>query len=206
VQQARAAGVVSDRLRLVDATHVLARVDLFGPHQKKKKIRHKSGKGEPPQLPGSPDPDAAFGHKTADKGFYSYTAHVGTDADSSIITDLRVTPGNYDDGSELPWLISEHPPEAVTADKGYDYRNNHNHCKKLGIKDAIILKGEKITPLPELAKQRKKIERTFAVMKQWHGMARARYWGLQNMTIQVLMTAIVINCRNLVNIRELSMV
>ena len=205
VQQARASGVVSDRLRLVDATHIHARVDLFAPQKNTRKNKRKGGKGKPPKLPGSPDPDAAFGHKTPDKGFYGYKAHVGTDADSSIITDLRVTPGNYDDGTELPWLIHEHPPEALTADKGYDYRNNHNHCKKLGIKDAIIRKGNKITPLPELAKQRKKVERTFAVMKQWHGMAKARYWGLPNVTIQALMTAIVMNCRNLVKIQELRM-
>ena len=196
VRLARGKGVVSNKLRLVDATHVRARVDLFGPHKKKKNKSKGSGKG--PTLPGSPDPDATFGHKSATKPFYGYKTHIGTDADSGIITDLRVTPGNYDDGSELPWLICHDPPEAVCADKGYDYRNNHNHCKQLGIIDGIIRKGNKTQPPKAITRQRYKVERTFAEMKQWHGLARARWWGLAKMAIQAAMTAMVVNCKRMV--------
>jgi len=197
VRQARESGVVSDRLRLVDATHVQARVDLFGPHQKDRKGRPAGGGGEGPTLPGSPDPDATFGRKSSKKGFYGYKTHIGTDADSGIITDLRVTPGHYDDGHEFPFLIRDHPPEAVCADKGYDYRNNHNHCRALGINDGILRRGKKEQPPKERITERYKVERTFAEMKQWHGLSRARWWGLGKMRIQALMTALVLNCKRL---------
>ena len=200
VKQARNQGVVSDRLRLVDATHVRARVDLFGKWRKKKGKGSGGGKG--PTLPGSPDPDAAFGHKSATKAFYGYKAHIGADADSRIITDLRVTPGNYDDGSELPHLICDHPPEAVTADKGYDYRNNHNHCTKLHVQDAIIRKGKRSTQHRNLAKERPQVERLFAEMKQWHGLGQARYRTVGRMAIQALMTALVLNCKRLVALAD----
>lgn len=199
VRLARFNGIISDNLRLIDATHIRARVDLFGKWKKKNK---ETGSGKGPTLPGSPDSDAAFGHKSATKRFYGYKTHIGADSDSGLITNLRVTPGNYDDGSELPHLIHEYPPRAVTADKGYDYRNNHNHCEKLKIQDAIITKRNRTKPPKELTRQRPRVERIFAEMKQWHGLGQARYWGLEKMMIQSVMTALVLNCRRLVQLAE----
>ena len=204
VAQARRAGIISDELRLVDATDVRARVDLFGPHQRNRDKRsdgHGGGGGKP-TLPNSPDPDAAFGAKSSQKKFYGYKTHIGSDYDSGLITDLRVTPGNYDDGSEFPWLICEHPPGAVTADKGYDYRNNHNHCVKLGIIDGIIRKRNQDQPPKEITRLRKQVERHFAEMKQHHRLGLARYWGLGKMLIQGAMTALVVNCKRMVNLRR----
>lgn len=201
VDQARSAGVITDRLRLVDATDVRARVDLFGPHQRRKN-KDSGGGGKGPTLPNSPDPDAAFGAKSSKKKFYGYKTHIGADRDSGLITDLRVTPGNYDDGSEFPWLIVDHPPDAVTADKGYDYRNNHNHCKKLKIEDGIIRKRNQAQPDEALRRQRPRVERHFAEMKARHGLGQARFWGLAKMRIQGLMTGLVVNCKRMVALQR----
>ncbi len=73
-------------------------------------------------------------------------------------------------------------PEGVTADKGYDSEENIED-----IRDA-------------LKKKRPSIEHKFAEGKKYHGMGRARYWGLDKMRIQVFMTAIAINLKRMVRL------
>ena len=65
VTQAWGAGLISDRLRIIDATHLAAKVDLF---------RLPLTPAETPlaQAPGSPDSDARFGRKSATKSCYGY--------------------------------------------------------------------------------------------------------------------------------------
>jgi len=196
VSQAREQKLITDNLRIIDSTHIHARVDLFGPHPTTKDQMQPRDKG--PTLPGSPDPDATFGRKSATKGFYGFKGHFGSDADSRMMTDVRVTPGHCDDGSEFPHLIKNHPPEAATADKAYDSRNNHNHCRKQRVVDAIIPKKHRYPVDAQLTKRRKEIEPRFAEMKKQHGMNQARYWGLPKVTLQIMATALVVNCKRMV--------
>ena len=37
-------------------------------------------------------------------------------------------------------------------------------------------------------------------MKRFHGMARARYWGLPKVNVQFIITAIVVNVKRLANV------
>ena len=52
----------------------------------------------------------------------------------------------------------------------------------------------------EALKKRKGIERKFGEVKKWHGLRRARYRGKWRVTIQLLMTFIVVNIKRMVNI------
>jgi len=66
--------------------------------------------------------------------------------------------------------------------------------KRTGIqelKSEIIKNGKEGLP---------KIERKFAELKRYHGMAAARYWGLTKMSIQNLMTAITCNLKRMVKL------
>jgi IS5 family transposase len=49
-------------------------------------------------------------------------------------------------------------------------------------------------------KQRAHIEPKNAEMKRFHGMARARYWGLPKVNVQFIITAIVVNVKRLANV------
>ncbi|MDO8727925.1 MAG: IS1182 family transposase [Candidatus Methanoperedens sp.] len=49
-------------------------------------------------------------------------------------------------------------------------------------------------------KERAHIEPKHAEMKRFHGMARARYWGLPKVNIQFIITAIVVNVKRLANV------
>ena len=89
------------------------------------------------------DPDAKWGakHKRKFKDehgepkeqleyFYEYKAQVSLNAESGMITNLFVTPGNAYDGHKLPELVNRDlelglPIDTVAADRGYDNGNNH---------------------------------------------------------------------------------
>ncbi len=49
-------------------------------------------------------------------------------------------------------------------------------------------------------KERAHIEPKNAEMKRFHGMARARYWGLPKVNVQFIITAIVVNVKRLANV------
>jgi transposase len=44
------------------------------------------------------------------------------------------------------------------------------------------------------------MEPKYSEMKHPHGMERARYWGLERVTIQALLTAIVVNLKNFIRL------
>jgi IS5 family transposase len=194
VEKARDKGLISDRLSIVDSTHVKAKVDTF-------KMNSKPD--------GSPDKDARYGYKSRNKPFFGYKAHASLDSDSEIITRVETTPGNTFDGKEFPMLV-ESKSKMATADKGYDSKKNHRLLKRKGITSAIIPKKnsksrrlKKQQTKPEIAaaqKERPKVERKFAELKRFHGLEKARYWGLGKMAIQFLMVTIACNVKRMVKL------
>lgn len=195
ITQGRQAGLVSDRLQIIDATHLQAKADLF-------RLPEPPSDTPSAVAPGSPDPDARFGRKSKNKSFYGYKEHMGIDADSELVTAVSVTPGNVADSEMLGPLIDPHARE-VTADKGYDTDANHQRLKHSGQRSRIIIKDNRTNPEvigqanPQSQRERPNIERKFAEQKNCHGLAKARYWGLAKVTIQVLLTCIVVNCKKL---------
>ena len=195
IKQAREAGLVHDRLRIIDATHLQAKVDLFR--------LPSAPPGTPPsEAPGSPDPDARFGRKSVKQSFYGYKEHVAIDADSELITAVAVTPGNVADSEVFEPLVDPQAQE-VTADKGYDTNANHQKLKAGGQRSSIIVKKNRTNSEiigqanRNSQRERPNIERKFAEQKKYHGLGTARYWGLAKVTIQALLTCIVVNCKRL---------
>ncbi len=197
IQRAREAGLVSDRLCIIDATHLQAKADLFRLPQ-------------PPDTPaadapGSLDADARFGRKSEKRSFYGYKEHIAIDADSELITAVAVTPGNVADSEEFIALIDPHAQE-VTADKGYDTNANHQRLKDNAQRSSIIVKKNRTNTEilgqanPDSQRERSNIERKFAEQKNYHGLSQARYWGLAKVTMQVLLTCIVVNCKKIVRL------
>lgn len=198
VHQAREAGLVDEKLQIIDATHLKAKVDLF-------RLPPPPPESPSAKAPGSPDPDARFGRKSDATGFYGYKEHMGTDAATGIITGLKVTPGNVADSQVFSGLVDPQARE-VTADKGYDTNANHRYLLRHGQRSSIIIKNNRVDPQiigradPQSQRKRPNIERKFAEQKQYHGLAKARYWGLGKVTIQALMSAIVVNCKRIANL------
>jgi IS5 family transposase len=195
VAQARERGFITDRLHIIDATHIAAKVDLF-----RLKKEHREDDDDDHYVDRhSPDPDARFGRKNKKKSFYGYKAHEVQDADSELIVQVKTTPGNVHDGTQLPELVDDRAGEA-TGDKAYDSEANHAHLAQVGVASGIIRRHRR-PGRPRLSRrERPKIERKFSEGKNRHGLAQARYWGLARVSIQVFMVALVSNLKRLVKL------
>lgn len=194
VSLAREEGLISDRLSIVDSTHVKAKVDTFKMQSKPERVK---------------DKDARYGYKTHNKPFFGYKSHTGIDADSELITKVETTPGNVHDGAMFRKVVDD-KSQMVTADKAYDSKKNHRLLKRKKKTSAIIIKKNRRSKrlkknqmkaeVQAAQRERPKIERKFAELKRFHGLAVARYWGLAKMSIQNLMTAITCNLKRMVKL------
>ena len=189
VELTREVGLVDDRLTIIDSTHVTANVDVGRLKQHKQDDDDNSYVDRH-----SPDPDARFGRKSKTKGFYGYKDHVAIDADSSIITAIRTTPGNVPDRDMFIPLITGQP-RAATADKAYDAAPNWSYLESRSIQAAIIPMERSRGRPPSVERQRSWIERKFAELKRYHGKRRCRWIGLLKATIQALLTCAAVNLK-----------
>ncbi|MGA8140288.1 MAG: IS5 family transposase [Desulfobaccales bacterium] len=191
VEQARNRDFITDRLHIIDSTHIIARVDLF---RLKKEHKDKGDDDGHYVDRHSPDPDARFGRKSKKKSFYGYKAHKVEDADSEFIVRVKTTPGNVPDGTQLPALIDGRAGEA-TGDKAYDSEPNHAHLAAEGVTSGIIRRQRRPGRPRHSLRERPKIERKFSEGKNRHGLNKARYWGLAKVSIQSFMVAMVLNLK-----------
>jgi len=91
-------------------------------------------------------------------------------------------------------------PEKLFKVDLFRSKENRAILAAVGIKNGIIPRKRRRDRPPTSRSIRPAIERKFAEMKRFHGLAKARYWGLAKVTIQCLMTAIVVNCKRLVTL------
>lgn len=206
VSQARSKRLVKDRLCIVDATHVEAKVNTYRMNGE----RDDDAPGSPPSRI---DPDARHGYKSKNKPFFGYKVGIGIDKDTNIVTTVTATPGNEHDSTHFPDVADPHA-KTVTADKGYDSPDNFALIKDRKQKAAIMVKrrrgkqrGHIKARYPtqkayqhyyRLKQFRSYIEKIFATAKQWYGLGRARYLGLAKMKLQAAMTMMAINLKRMV--------
>jgi IS5 family transposase len=207
VESARAKGIVSDKLHILDATDIKAKVDLY-------RIKKEHNDQEPNTYIDnhSPDKDAKVGRKDhGNKQFYGYQAHCLMDAESEVILNIDTTPGDAREHAQLKPLCNELPasPKVLTADKAYDCQDNHRYLKEHHIRNGIILKKNHtkeylhchVKRISNIAKRyRCIIEHKIAELKRYHSMHKARYWGLVKNRIQTYITAICVNVKRVVNL------
>ena len=198
VAAAREAGLIADRLHAIDSRAVKANVALW--RRRDRDIEQDdddtpSGFVKFDDTPkGSPDPDARWGKKSAKNSFHGYKHHISTDVDSGFITESVVTPGNEHDGVVMAAVLDD-AASAVVADKAYDLPRNHKLLKDKNINNRIIRKrgGGDNTG-------RYVVERVNAIVKRWCGGGRARYWGLEKVSIQLTMASIAANLKRWLSI------
>jgi IS5 family transposase len=194
VAAARQAGLIADRLHAIDARVVKANVSAW-----RKRDRDIDDDDDTPggfvkfdDTPaGSPDPDAAWGAKSNKKFFLGYKHHISVDTDSGLITESVVTPGNEHDGAVMAMVLDDRAV-AIVADKAYDLPRNHQLLASRGIDNRIIRrKGEN----GSRNSRRYVVERTNAIVKRWCGGGRARYWGLEKVSIQMMLASMAANLK-----------
>ena len=143
------------------------------------------------------------------QNFVGYKAHLALDADSRILTQGETTPANVHEGRKLHEVLEKNA-RRVTADKAYDSNRNHHLLNSSGIRSAIILKKNRLGhPLGgrrsnrwirDDQRKRRRIEPKMAELKHLHGLARARYWTLLKMKIQLHLAVIAANVKRIVKL------
>lgn len=201
VGQARGVGLVKDKLSVVDATEVRARVDTY-------KLNRNGGEGN------GPDPDAGYGHKSDRKPFFGYKAHIAMDGGSEIITKCEASPGDEADVTFFE-NVHEEKAEAIVGDKGYDSEEVFEAIREMGQYPVIIprrKKGrekghiigryypEELGRYYRLKGWRGLIEHKLNELKNWNGLKVARYWGLLKVRLQVFLTVIAVNLKRMVRL------
>lgn len=214
VEQAKAKGLVHERLKIIDSTAVKAKVDLNRLAREHSDDDNSGGGNYIDQ--NSPDQDARFGRKSDSKQFYGYKQHIIIDGDSEIIEAVTVTPGNIKDEQVVTPLLNSaklasdgRKKTKILADKGYDTNYNHeiiaNHYRSKSF--IMIKKNRTVAQLVKLMKsqiyrtvtrERYKVERRFADGKVNHGLGRCRWLGQWKMEAQSYLTALVLNCKRMV--------
>ncbi|MBI5728390.1 MAG: IS5 family transposase [Candidatus Magasanikbacteria bacterium] len=214
VAQAKAKGLIHERLKIIDSTAIKAKVDLNRITREHGDDDTSSGGNYIDQ--NSPDQDARFGRKSDSKQFYGYKQHIIIDGDSEIIEAVIVTPGNVKDEQIVAPLLDNttlstdgRKKTKILADKGYDINYNHeiivNHYRSKSF--ILIKKNRTVTQLVKLmksriykttTKERYKVERRFADGKVNHGLGKCRWIGQWKMEIQSYLTALVLNCKRMV--------
>lgn len=213
VGQAKAKGLIHERLKIIDSTAVRAKVDL----NRITRDCQANGDDNGDYIDkNSPDQDARFGRKSDAKQFYGYKQHIVIDGDSEIIEAVKVTAGNVKDEQIVEPLLDKtklstdgRKKTKILADKGYDTNYNHqlieNHYQSKSF--IMVKKNRTVDKLVKLmkskiyqrtTKERYKVERRFADSKANHGLGKCRWLGQWKMEIQSYLTALVLNCKRMV--------
>ena len=147
-----------------------------------------------------------------------------------MMVALEVTAGNEDDGKQLISLLDQVEKsgteiQEVIADTGYSRKDNlvelanQNIQARIplnriihtgGVKqegfqynkdaDAVVCPAGELSDFKERMQKRKIIEHKNAELKRFHGMNRARYYGLLRMRTQAVLTAFVVNAKRMVKL------
>lgn len=194
VVMAKEAGLLDEKLRILDSTAVAAKVDVA---RHLGAAREENDRCSDRLERRSPDPDARIGHKTATKTWYGYKTHASLDPSHDIVTAVETTSGNVADVVMAVPLIDKErtlfprekrPIRQVTADKAYVGRTKELNERK--ILDYTIPKAnmrQKISTWFRCARrQRPKVERIFAEGKTNHRLGHCRYWTRWKTHIQSL--------------------
>ncbi len=125
------------------------------------------------------------------KTTYGFKMHANTDEDG-FVKKMTYTPGNVHDSQEFDKLLEVERTNSKIKTCGQFYADsayaNKNNDEKLGKENNKILhRAYRNKPLTKQQKQENKqrssiryiVERTFGLLKLHHGLAKARYLGLE---------------------------
>ncbi len=141
--------------------------------------------------------------KKGNKSIFGYKLFVATDIEDGYYEHLEVTPANVSEVasfSEVMQPVLEQHPKVVYADKGYASAKNREILAQYNVKDGIMEKAVKNSPLSQKQKEKNKqisqiryiVERTNATTKNPNifGFCRAKYLGIIKVKAQATLVAI----------------
>lgn len=149
----------------------------------------------------SSDPDARW-LKKGSKSYFGYQGFAVSD-EEGFIDKVHVTPANLSEQKELENLIKDKPKGTrIKTDKGFASKANREMLKTHDLKDGLMYRAYRNTPLTKwqrnfnkiISKTRWRIEQCFGNIKRRFTYKKASYFTTPKVNAQFTMKAI---CHNL---------
>lgn len=156
------------------------------------------------------DAEAAWSVHKRRKAIHGFKAHVGVDADTALVEEVSVTPGNVNDGRAGPGALPDDPGE-VYADSAYRGSFFGSAVRARGGSPKVVQTGAWGRPGDDTIGRLKawnhgvnrircRIAKVFGTWKRSYGLRRMRWKGLAKATLQVRLTATAYNMRRTMTI------
>ena len=156
------------------------------------------------------DSEAAWSGHRSRKAIHGFKAHVGADAETAIVEELSVTPGNIHDGRAGHSALPDNPGD-VYADSGYRGQVFASAVLAKGGAPKVVQTGAWGRPGDDtlralrswnysVQRVRCRIEKIFGTWKRSYGLRRMRWKGLAKATLQVRLTALAYNLKRTMTI------
>jgi IS5 family transposase len=196
-EQLKQQGVMNEVFSFVDASHLIAKANLW--QERDKAIQEKYDKLNNEILPKvATDKQARIGCKGKDKFWYGYKPHVSVDMQSGLINKIAVTPANETDAKGLDRVCPSQG--GIYADKAYCIKPAKEAAAKRGCHLAAIKKNNMKDKNRDkdawYTKLRAPYERVFAQQNK-----RVRYRGVAKNQFAAFMQAIGFNLKRLIRLQ-----
>jgi IS5 family transposase len=154
----------------------------------------------------SADPDARW-LKKGRKSYFGYRAYARCDAEG-FIDKTHVTPANLPETKELEHMASGlKKGTRILADKGFFSKMNKEILKSMKLKNGLMYKAFRNSPLTKKMKQfnklisktRFRIEQCFGTIKRRFSYQKASYFTTEKVDAQFKMKAICLNLLKAIN-------
>lgn len=192
--QLKQQGVMNEVFSVVDASHLIAKANLW--KERDDAIKAKVEKLNNETLPKvAVDKQARIGCKGKEKFWYGYKKHVSIDMQSGLINKVAITPANETDGQGFKHVCPSQG--AVYADKAYCVSSARKASAKRGCALRAIKKNN-------MTGKNKDQDRWFTYLRSPYERVfsqdnkRARYRGVAKNQFSAFMHAICFNLKRLV--------
>jgi transposase, IS5 family len=143
---------------------------------------------------------------------HGFKAHVGADADTTLVEEIAITTANINDGRAGPDALPDDPGE-VFADSAYRGSHFRDAVRAKGGVPRIVATGmwgrdeqETLQKLKDwnqpIHRVRGRIEKIFGTWKRSYGLRRMRWRGIAKAAVQIHLTAIAYNLKRTLNILQ----
>lgn len=195
-EQLKKAGIIREVFSFVDATHLVAKANLWDERDKAlAKEYEKLNNDVLPEV--AYDKDARIGCKGKKKYWYGYKAHTCVDMQSGLINRVAITAANLTDANGFKHACPRQG--AVYADKGYCISPAVNEAKRRGCDLRAIKKNNMEGKNKDLDRWltciRSPYERVFSQRER-----RVRYTGVAKNQFAAYMQAMAFNLKRLVTL------
>lgn len=196
--QLRIKGYMSEVFTFVDASHLIAKAQLWKERDEAKQKKYEKLNNEVlPKV--AHDKQARIGCKGGDKFWYGYKKHVSVDIQSGLINKVAVTPANVTDAQGFKHVCPSQG--AAYTDKGYCTSPAKIAAARKNVHLAAIkknnMKGKNFDLDKYYTKIRSPFERVFSQQAR-----RVRYVGIAKNQFAEFMNAMCFNLKRLVVLTE----